>query len=71
MQEYTLDRVCLRDYYLDLRTLAAAGRTWLNTPRPTYEAGSSYKNDPLPTLALTPAYDILVHLHQVRAAVSL
>ncbi|AYG85245.1 hypothetical protein DWB77_07462 [Streptomyces hundungensis] len=71
MHEYTLDRVCHRDYYLDIRTLAAAGRTWLNTPRPTYEAGSSYKNDPLPTLALTPAYDILVHLHQVRAAVSL
>lgn len=71
MQEYTLDRVHHRDYYLDLRTLPAAGRTWLNTPRPTYEAGSSFKKDPLPTLAITRAYDILVHLNQVHAATSL
>ncbi|MFE6491822.1 erythromycin esterase family protein [Streptomyces sp. NPDC057748] len=71
MQEYTLDRVHHRDYYLDLRTLPAAGRTWLNTPRPTYEAGSSFKKDPLPTLAITRAYDILVHLNQVHAAASL
>lgn len=71
MQEYTLDRVRHRDYYLDLRTLPAAGRTWLNTPRPTYEAGSSFTKDPLPTLAITPAYDILIHLNQVHAATSL
>ncbi|MEU9419046.1 erythromycin esterase family protein [Streptomyces sp. NPDC048272] len=71
MQEYTLDRVHHRDYYLDLRTLPAAARTWLNTPRPTYEAGSSFKNDPLPTLAITRAYDILIHLDQVHAATSL
>ncbi|MFD8023291.1 erythromycin esterase family protein [Streptomyces lavendulae] len=68
MQEYTLDRVSHRDYYLDLRTLPAAGRTWLDTPRPVYEAGSSFRKDPLPTLAITPAYDILVHLNRVRAA---
>ncbi|OEJ30173.1 erythromycin esterase family protein [Streptomyces subrutilus] len=68
MQEYTLDRVRHRDYYLDLRTLPAAGRTWLNTPRPTYEAGSSFKKDPLPTLAISPAYDILIHLNRVHAA---
>ncbi len=71
MQEYTLDRVHHRDYYLDLRTLPAAGRTWLNTPRPTYEAGSSFKKDPLPTLAISRAYDILIHLNQVHAATSL
>ncbi|MFC4910182.1 erythromycin esterase family protein [Actinomadura gamaensis] len=71
MQEYTLDRVRYRDYYLDLRTLPAAGRTWLNAPRPTYEAGSSFKKDPLPTLAITRAYDILIHLNQVHAATSL
>ncbi|MEU0631343.1 erythromycin esterase family protein [Streptomyces sp. NPDC005989] len=71
MQEYTLDRVHHRDYYLDLRTLPAAGRTWLDTPRPTYEAGSSFKKDPLPTLAIARAYDILVHLNQVHAAASL
>ncbi|MCX4851714.1 erythromycin esterase family protein [Streptomyces sp. NBC_00893] len=71
MQEYTLDRVHHRDYYLDLRTLPAAGRTWLDTPRPTYEAGSSFKKDPLPTLAITRAYDILIHLNQVHAATRL
>ncbi|MCX4539202.1 erythromycin esterase family protein [Streptomyces sp. NBC_01565] len=71
MQEYTLDRVHHRDYYLDLRALPAAGRTWLNTPRPTYEAGSSFKKDPLPTLAITRAYDILIHLNQVHAATTL
>ncbi|GLV88143.1 hypothetical protein Slala03_78320 [Streptomyces lavendulae subsp. lavendulae] len=71
MQEYTLDRVRHRDYYLDLRTLPAAGRTWLNTPRPIYEAGSAFKKDPLPTLAITGAYDVLIHLNQVHAATSL
>ncbi|MFK0046071.1 erythromycin esterase family protein [Streptomyces sp. NPDC090741] len=71
MQEYTLDRVHHRDYYLDLRALPAAGRTWLNTPRPTYEAGSSFKKDPLPTLAITRAYDILIHLNQIHAATNI
>ncbi|MGW3657379.1 erythromycin esterase family protein [Streptomyces sp. NPDC005151] len=71
MQEYTLDRVHHRDYYLDLRTLPAAGRTWLNTPRPVYDAGSSFKNDPLPTLAISQAYDILIHLNQVHEATKL
>ncbi|MDJ0385975.1 erythromycin esterase family protein [Streptomyces sp. G-G2] len=71
MQEYTLDRVHHRDFYLDLRTLPAAGRTWLNTPRPVYDAGSSFKSDPLPTLAISQAYDILIHLHQVHEATTL
>lgn len=71
MQEYTLDRVRHRDYYLDLRTLPVAGRAWLDTPRPVYEAGSSFKDDPLPTLAISRAYDILIHLHQVREATKL
>ncbi|MEU4953882.1 erythromycin esterase family protein [Streptomyces lavendulae] len=71
MQEHTLGRVRHRDYYLDLRTLPAAGRTWLNTPRPIYEAGSTFKKAPLPTLAITGAYDVLIHLNQVHAATSL
>ncbi|MFD9306998.1 erythromycin esterase family protein [Streptomyces sp. NPDC060048] len=71
MQEHTLDRVRLRDYYLDLRTLPAAGRAWLDTPRPVYEAGSSFKSDPLPSLAIGRAYDILIHLDQVHAATAL
>ncbi|WP_328966868.1 erythromycin esterase family protein [Streptomyces sp. NBC_00239] len=71
MQEHTLDRVRDRDYYLDLRTLPAAGRNWLNTPRPVYEAGSVFKKDPLPTLAIGRAYDILIHLNRVHAATKL
>ncbi|MFJ9518546.1 erythromycin esterase family protein [Kitasatospora sp. NPDC101801] len=71
MQEYTLDRVSQRDYYLDLRTLPTAGRSWLDTPRPVYEAGSSYQGDPRPTLAIGRAYDILIHLDQVHEAVKL
>ncbi|WP_405358672.1 erythromycin esterase family protein [Kitasatospora sp. NBC_00085] len=71
MQEYTLDLVHHRDFYVDLRTLPAVARTWLDTPRPVYEAGSSFKNDPLPTVAITQAHDILVHLHQVHEATAL
>ncbi|MFH8610598.1 erythromycin esterase family protein [Streptomyces sp. NPDC018029] len=71
MQEYTLDQVHHRDYYVDLRTLPAAARSWLDTPRPVYDAGSSFKNDPLPTLAVKKAYDVLIHLHRVHEAVPL
>ncbi|GAA3487535.1 erythromycin esterase family protein [Streptomyces cremeus] len=71
MQEHTLDRVHHRNYYVDLRTLPAAGRSWLDTPRPVYDAGSSFKNDPLPSLAVLRAYDVLIHLHRVGAAVPL
>ncbi|MFD3517620.1 erythromycin esterase family protein [Streptomyces sp. NPDC058657] len=69
MQEHTLDRVHHRDYYVDLRTLPAAAADWLATPRPVYDAGSSFKSDPLPVLAVREAYDVLVHLHRVREAV--
>ncbi|MBO1418718.1 erythromycin esterase family protein [Streptomyces sp. FH025] len=68
MTEYALDRVRRRDYYLDLRRAPSAARAWLATPRPTYDAGTTFQRDPLPTLAIGPAYDLLVHLHQVRAA---
>ncbi|MBV2153077.1 erythromycin esterase family protein [Kitasatospora sp. SUK 42] len=68
MTEYTLDRVRTGDYYLDLRRTPSAARAWLATPRPTYDAGTTFERDPLPTLAIGPAYDLLVHLHRVRAA---
>ncbi|MEE1822761.1 erythromycin esterase family protein [Streptomyces sp. BE20] len=70
MQEYTLDRVRHRDYYVDLRTLSAAGRDWLDTPRPVHDAGSSFAQ-PAPSLAVNQAYDILIHLHQVHEATKL
>ncbi|GGU02232.1 MULTISPECIES: erythromycin esterase family protein [Streptomyces] len=68
MNEHTLDRVRYRDFYLDLRTAPVAARTWLDRARPVYDAGSTFTPDPLPTLALSRAYDILIHLHRVRAA---
>ncbi|MFC0842233.1 erythromycin esterase family protein [Streptomyces noboritoensis] len=68
MNEYTLDRVGYRDFYLDLRTASPTARSWLDRARPVYDAGSTFTPSPLPTLALGPAYDILVHLHRVRAA---
>ncbi|MCP9987981.1 erythromycin esterase family protein [Streptomyces sudanensis] len=68
MHEHTLDRVAYRDFYLDLRTAPAGARTWLDRPRPVYDAGSTFTPDPLPTLAAGRAYDVLVHLHRVRTA---
>ncbi|GAA3388303.1 erythromycin esterase family protein [Streptomyces roseoviridis] len=66
--EHTLDRVGHRDFYLDLRTAPAPARAWLDRARPVYDAGSTFTPDPPPTLALGRAYDILIHLHRVRAA---
>ncbi|MER7844342.1 erythromycin esterase family protein [Kitasatospora sp. NPDC096077] len=68
MNEYLLDRVRPRDYYLDLRQAPPVARTWLNTSRPTYDVGTTFRHDPLPTLALGGSYDVLIHLHRVRAA---
>ncbi|WBP85512.1 erythromycin esterase family protein [Kitasatospora cathayae] len=68
MNEYLLDRVRPRDYYLDLRQAPPAARAWLDAAHPTYDAGTTFSRDPLPTLALGARYDVLVHLHRVRAA---
>ncbi|MGW4645462.1 erythromycin esterase family protein [Kitasatospora sp. NPDC004289] len=66
--EHLLDLLRHRDYYLDLRPLPTPARRWLDTSRPTYDAGSEYHPDPAPTLALGCAYDLLIHLHRVRTA---
>ncbi|MGW7446464.1 erythromycin esterase family protein [Kitasatospora sp. NPDC054795] len=68
MNEYVLDRVRPRDYYVDLRSAPPATRSWLDTARPTYDAGTEFRSDPLPRLAIGPAYDALVHLHETGAA---
>nr|BFD94981.1 hypothetical protein KitaXyl93_63410 [Kitasatospora sp. Xyl93] len=68
MNEHTLDRVRHRDYFLDLRAAPPATRAWLASARPTYDAGSAFQRDPLPTLAIGPAYDVLVHLHRTTEA---
>ncbi|MEV4502528.1 erythromycin esterase family protein [Streptomyces klenkii] len=69
--EHTLDKVRHRDFYVDLR---AAGRDpvvngWLTTARPTFVIPGRYPNEPSPPLALGRAYDVVVHLHHVRASV--
>ncbi|WP_246033341.1 erythromycin esterase family protein [Streptomyces hundungensis] len=66
--EYTLDRVRYRDYYADLRKIPASARTWFATPRPTYSIGTQYPTNQILLNALGTSYDILVHLHSVRAA---
>ncbi|MFF7181144.1 erythromycin esterase family protein [Streptomyces sp. NPDC008121] len=71
MNEHTLDRVRYRDFYVDLRTVRAPARAWLAGARPVYDAGQVFTPDPLPELALGTAYDVLVHLHRVRAATPL
>ncbi|MFF0387791.1 erythromycin esterase family protein [Kitasatospora sp. NPDC004615] len=65
--EYVLDQVRHVDYYVPLRRLPAAASNWLATPRPTYDAGTTFTT-PLPELAVGTAYDVLVHLHEVTAA---
>ncbi|MDA3648940.1 erythromycin esterase family protein [Saccharopolyspora indica] len=65
--EHTLHRVRRQDYYLDLRTVPAAARTWLNTARPTRDIGTQYPV-PLENIALGRAYDVLVHLQEIREA---
>ncbi|GAA1387101.1 hypothetical protein GCM10009639_11780 [Kitasatospora putterlickiae] len=68
MNEYTLDRVRHRDYYVDLRSAPRVARDWLDVTRPTYDAGSVFINDPMPRLAVGRAYDVLIHLNEVHAA---
>ncbi|GAA2797849.1 erythromycin esterase family protein [Crossiella cryophila] len=65
--EHTLDRVRHRDFYLDLRTAPPSARAWLDTARPTRDIGTGFPVEPS-DLALRRAYDVLIHLHQVRAA---
>jgi erythromycin esterase len=65
--EYTLDKVPSRDYLLDMRGLAPQARAWLRESRPTRSIGTGWpESDKLISLGKT--YDILIHLHHVRAA---
>ncbi|GAA1222580.1 hypothetical protein GCM10009665_11020 [Kitasatospora nipponensis] len=65
--EYTLDRVRHRDYFLDTRSAPAAARAWLATARPTRQVGTQFPC-PLDDVAIGPSYDVLIHLHRVREA---
>ncbi|WP_369218089.1 erythromycin esterase family protein, partial [Streptomyces flavofungini] len=65
--EHTLDRLGHRDFALDLRTAPAPARAWLNATRPTRSYGL-YWSKKSPETCLARSYDIVVHLHHVRAA---
>ncbi|NNJ06160.1 erythromycin esterase family protein [Streptomyces sp. PKU-MA01144] len=65
--ERFLNRVRPCDYLMDLRTTPAAARTWLNTPRPTLNIGTSYPERPH-EVAPTASHDLLFHLHHVTPA---
>ncbi|MFD3728900.1 erythromycin esterase family protein [Streptomyces sp. NPDC058671] len=65
--EHTLDKLCHRDFTIDLRTAPPAARTWLAAARPTRSYGLYWSTDD-PATALGHSYDILIHLHQVEAA---
>ncbi|OUC92534.1 erythromycin esterase family protein [Streptosporangium minutum] len=67
MNEYTLDKVRYRDYYLDIRNAPAAARAWLDVARPTRNIGTQYPY-PLADLAAARSFDVLIHLHDVREA---
>ncbi|MFF1906224.1 erythromycin esterase family protein [Kitasatospora sp. NPDC058218] len=67
LNEYTLDQVRYRDFYLDTRTAPAAAQAWLNVPRPTRNYGTQAPYPP-GTFALAKSFDVLVHLHDVREA---
>ncbi|MET8686389.1 erythromycin esterase family protein [Streptomyces sp. NPDC004732] len=67
MNEHTLDKVGLDDYFVDMRKLPAATRKWLSRARETRSIGSGWPDGPY-KLRLAPSHDILIHLHEVTAA---
>lgn len=67
MNEYTLDQVRGRDFYLDTRTAPAAAKAWLNVNRPTRNYGTQAPYPP-GNIALAKSFDVLIHLHDVREA---
>ncbi|WP_437108825.1 erythromycin esterase family protein [Streptomyces sp. enrichment culture] len=65
--EHTLDRVRHRDYVVDLRTVGAPADAWLSRARPTRRIGTACPDGPY-EVALARSHDVLIHLHEVRAA---
>ncbi|MBM7494959.1 erythromycin esterase [Micromonospora luteifusca] len=64
--EHILEQVHRRDYVLDMRTVRSAAHEWLDIARPTRSYGLYWSTDN-PLTALARSYDILIHLHDVRA----
>ncbi|MEU5001482.1 erythromycin esterase family protein [Streptomyces sp. NPDC021622] len=67
MNEYTLDKVRLDDYFVDMRALPDRTRAWLSKARPTRSIGNVHPDGPY-KIRLAPSHDILIHLHRVTAA---
>lgn len=65
--EHVLDRARFRDYMVDLRDAPAVLRDWARRPRPTRSIGALYPVPDHPQ-ALGEFYDVVIHLHRVRAA---
>ncbi|KEF05360.1 MULTISPECIES: erythromycin esterase family protein [Streptomyces] len=65
--EYVLDKVRHRNFYLDVRHAPLAARTWLNTTRPTRNIGTEFPH-PDARVAIARSFDVLIHLHEVTAA---
>lgn len=68
--EHTLDKVRLRDYFVDLRevTRDPAAGPWLRGARPTFVVPGSYPNE-TQDVSLARSFDVIVHLHRVSASV--
>ncbi|MEU9123442.1 erythromycin esterase family protein [Streptomyces sp. NPDC048506] len=65
--EYTLDQVRYRNFYLDVRNASAPARAWLSVARPTLNVGTQFPEKPR-DVAIATSFDVLVHLHEVREA---
>ncbi|MFG2498875.1 erythromycin esterase family protein [Streptomyces sp. NPDC048441] len=67
MNENTLDKVRLDDYFVDMRSLPDPARAWLSKARVTRSIGSGWPDGPY-KIRLASSHDILIHLHRVTAA---
>ncbi|MET7620701.1 erythromycin esterase family protein [Streptomyces sp. NPDC005408] len=65
--EEILEKASRRDYYLDMRTAPPVARDWLNVVRQTRNIGNAWPVGTEP-VRLGATYDVLIHLHLVRAA---
>ncbi|MEV6868436.1 erythromycin esterase family protein [Streptosporangium subroseum] len=62
-----LSQVSPSDYFLDMRTMSAPTRTWLDRPRRTRDAGRLWP-EPERMVSLGKSYDALIYLHETTAA---
>jgi len=67
--ENVLDQVRYPDFFLDTRTASPAVRNWLAGVRPTRVIGGGFWSPGQDLkVSLGASYDIVIHLHQVKAA---